>query len=267
MQLEGLISKMQTELIKGVAHYKLPIGDKLIDINSLIGEKISLEFTGAINCNNCNRKIKKSYFQGYCYPCSQILACCDFCILKPETCHYHLGTCREPKWGQDNCFKPHIVYLANSSTAKVGITRKSNIPSRWIDQGAIDALPILQIDNRLKSGQIELELKKYINDKTNWRKMLKNENDDIELTTIKQKLIAKIEHLIIELKADILDYKPVKINYPVLKYPSTIKSLSFDKTPNISGILNGIKAQYLILDNGILNIRKFSSYNVRLMAP
>jgi hypothetical protein len=50
----------------------------------------------------------------------------------------------------------------------------------------------------------------------------------------------------------------------VIKYPTKVVSLNFDKTPVISGVLEGIKGQYLLLDVGVLNIRKFSSYNLTL---
>ena len=184
--------------------------------------------------------------------------------MKPETCHYHLGTCREPEWGESNCFAPHIVYLANSSGLKVGITRKTNTPGRWIDQGAIAAIPILEVSTRLESGRVEMALKAHVNDKTNWRKMLKNETDFIDLAEMRHALLGEIPGLIDELNATRLDDEIVNINYPVLQYPDKISSLNFDKTPVISGLLNGIKGQYLLLDNGVLNVRKFGSYHVTL---
>lgn len=264
MQLSGLISKMHTSLNMGTAQYQLPIGDKLLNMNDLIGETIQLEFNGQISCANCGKATNKSYSQGYCYPCCQKLASCDLCIMKPETCHHHLGTCREPAWGLNNCFTPHVIYLANSSGVKVGITRKSNIPGRWIDQGAISALPILEVDTRLKSGQIEVALKDFVNDKTNWRKMLKNEVEEIDLLQVREELLPKVQLLADELGAKTLNNETLEINYPVVEYPSKISSLNFDKTPIISGLLKGIKGQYLILDVGVLNIRKFGSYNITL---
>lgn len=262
MQLSGLISKMHTHLNLGTAQYRLPIGDKTLNISDLIGESIELEFNAQIRCANCGVITKKSYSQGYCFPCSRKLAKCDLCIMRPETCHHHLGTCREPQWGLDNCFAPHIIYLANSSGVKVGITRKSNIPSRWIDQGAISALPILEVDTRLKSGLIEVALKEFVNDKTNWRKMLKNEVEVINLEQTRDDLLPRVQDLITELGAIPIEGDIVDINYPVLEYPSTISSLNFDKTPVISGVLKGIKGQYLIFDCGVINIRKFSSYDI-----
>jgi hypothetical protein len=155
--------------------------------------------------------------------------------------------------------------LANSSGTKVGITRKTNIPSRWIDQGAISALPILEVDTRLKSGKIEVALKEYVNDKTNWRKMIKNEVVYIDLKKVRDEVLPKIKALSTELNAKELNDDIIDINYPVLEYPTIINSINLDKTPAISGVLLGIKGQYLILDSGVINIRKYGSYNISLI--
>ncbi len=265
MQINGLIKKMHTHLNINMVQYQLPIGSKLLNMNDLVGEQIILQFNGEIVCSNCKKHTNKIYSQGFCYSCCQSLARCDLCIVKPETCHHHLGTCREPEWGLNNCFNPHIVYLANSSGIKVGITRRSNIPNRWIDQGANSALPILEIDNRLKSGKIEVALKKYVNDRTNWRKMLKNEIEQTNLKKINNNLLKKIPHLISDFSAIVLDNEVLTINYPVVKYPNKISSLNFEKTPKIKGILQGIKGQYLLLNTGVLNIRKFSSHHITII--
>jgi hypothetical protein len=213
MTKTGDIQKMHTTLEGSHAIYRLPIDNDLVAMNGLVGQKISLKFNGEITCSNCGRTTRKSYSQGFCYPCCQDLARCDLCIMKPETCHHHLGTCREPQWGLDNCFAPHIIYLANSSGIKVGITRKSNIPSRWIDQGAIAALPILEVDTRLKSGKIEEALKAFVNDKTNWRKMLKNEVDKVELVATKNQLLPEVSNMMADLDAIALNNEVVKIRF------------------------------------------------------
>jgi len=266
MQLSGHIEKMHTSLEEGMAHYKLLLDDQQVDMDFLVGQHIELTYNKTIQCANpeCKRITPKSFSQGYCFPCARSLARCDLCIMRPETCHYHLGTCREPEWGLSNCFTPHVVYLANSSGAKVGITRKTNTPSRWIDQGAICALPILEVKTRLESGLIEKALKSFITDKTNWRAMLKNETTPADLVTTKASLLGEISGLVDELKAKTLPDDIINIDYPVLKYPTKVVSLSFDKNPVISGVLNGIKGQYLLLDSGVLNVRKFSSYHLTL---
>jgi len=213
---------------------------------------------------HCKRLIKKSYNQGYCFPCSQTLAQCDFCILKPETCHYHLGTCREPEWAQTHCFIPHIVYLANTSGLKVGVTRETQIPTRWIDQGAVQALPMVRVQTRYHAGLIEVIFKKWVADKTDWRKMLKTETvKNIDLFLQRQELLNQVRVNLENLKIplEILENQnTTTLQYPVLEYPQKITALNVEKTPEITGILLGIKGQYLILDIGVLNIRNLGGY-------
>ena len=150
--IEGAIEKMQTKLGETV-QYALPVGADRVLMNPHLGLTITLEFLGEIRCIACGRKINKSFNQGYCFPCVRSLACCDMCVVKPETCHYDKGTCREPGWGETHCLVPHTVYLANSSGVKVGITREPQQRTRWMDQGASQALPILTVMTRLDAGR------------------------------------------------------------------------------------------------------------------
>jgi len=142
MTVTGNLEKMRVQHAAPVL-YALPVGDKSVALNPLLGNKITLRYTGEINCIHCGRRTNKSFQQGYCYPCMQKLARCDICIVKPELCHFHKGTCREPEWGREHCMIQHIVYLAVSSGLKVGITRHTQVPTRWIDQGAVAAVPML----------------------------------------------------------------------------------------------------------------------------
>ncbi|GAM64850.1 hypothetical protein JCM19232_3143 [Vibrio ishigakensis] len=268
-QITGHIRKMTSQLDKGQARYQLPLDDQSIDLMPLIGQTLTLSYSGNIHCQACGRKTKKSYSQGYCYPCMSKLAQCDMCIMKPETCHYDKGTCREPKWGEDNCFVPHYVYLANTTAIKVGITRHTQLPTRWIDQGANQALPIFKVASRLQSGLIETALAEFISDKTNWRNMLKGKADDMDLKQRAEELIPKIEQRLSELKLtygedaiERLEESVTEIDYPVTEYPTKITSLNFDKTPEITGTLLGIKGQYLYFDIGVINMRKFTSYEI-----
>lgn len=247
-----------------IVQYSLPIGEESIDLNSLIGKPIKLEFSGNIYCLDTGKKIKKSYGQGFSWEAFNTLAQCDQCIFMPQLCHYANGTCREPKWGEEHCMMPHIVYLANTSELKVGITRKTQIPTRWMDQGASFALPILEVKDRLTSGLIEVEIAKKIGDKTNWRKMLKGEVQDIDLLAKRDEILKEFSTLISKYDAKVLEPQIYTFNYPVETYPKKITSLSFDKSPIIEGKLLGIKGQYLILDCGVLNIRKFQGYEVAL---
>lgn len=242
--------------------YGLDLRGVHFDITSLVGKQLRVSYSGKIICGNCGKTTKKSYAEGHCYPCTMKLASCDMCILKPETCHFDKGTCREPEWGLENCFKPHVIYLANSSGLKVGITKKKNIPYRWIDQGATEALPIMEVENRFISGQIEVLFKKHINDKTDWRKMLKGEAVSIDLVDWKERLIGELREDLQYFEFNLLDNPVVKIQYPVMQYPEKVSSFNLDKTPQIEGKLMGIKGQYLIFDTGVLNVRSHSGYEV-----
>ena len=273
MEYSGNIQKLVTSLEEPVK-YQLPIGDDLVPMNSHIGNFISLSFIREINCIACGRKTSKSFSQGFCYPCFQSLAQCDSCIVKPELCHYFEGTCREPEWGEQHCLQDHYVYLANSSGIKVGITRGTQLPTRWMDQGASQALPIFRVKNRLLSGLVEVAMKQHVADKTHWQRMLKGVPETVDLEAKRDELFetcAKELAAILEQHDDavvpLTDESMVDINYPVVEYPAKVKSFNFDKTPEISGVLMGIKGQYLIFDTGVLNIRKFSGYKIHLQAP
>jgi hypothetical protein len=272
---QGSVEKMKVSAnSQNIAQYQLPIGDETVDMNALIGQQVKVQFGGKITCVHCSRKIKKSFNQGYCYPCLMRLAQCDTCIIKPELCHYHEGTCREPKWGETHCLQSHFVYLANTGAAKVGITRHAvdGISSRWIDQGASQALPIFRVTERKLSGLVETTLAKHISDKTNWRTMLKGDITPLNLLEKRDELmqIAKDDIDILTQTYGLQAISPVqsngvKIDYPVLQYPEKIKSINLDKEKTFSGILNGIKGQYWLLDNDrVINIRKYSGYELQM---
>ena len=268
--ITGTLSKMPAQLEKTI-HYQLALGEQGVSLNQFLGQPITLTYTGSIFCRACGRKTTKSFAQGHCFPCMRALASCDMCIMKPETCHYFVGTCREPVWGEQHCMVDHIVYLANTSGLKVGITRQTQVPTRWIDQGASQALPLLRVATRQLSGFMEVALAELVADKTNWRTMLKGGTADIDLKAEAALLLpaiqAKIDELQLNYGADavtVLDEPVVSLSYPVLEYPSKIASHNFDKNPVVSGTLLGIKGQYLILDTGVINLRKFSGYEVTL---
>lgn len=274
MQLySGHLSKMAATLGEPI-QYEMRLDELTVPMNPFIGGTVHLRHTGRIECFGCGRKIKKSYQQGYCFPCTQTLAECDTCIIKPELCHYAAGTCRQPDWGLSRCMKPHYVYLANSSGLKVGITRETQIPTRWIDQGAIQALPILKVGTRLLSGLVEVLFKKHVADKTNWRKMLKGEVEPMDLIEKRDQLFEQNQGAVAEIQAEhgvdavtlLTDEQQVELSFPVEQHPTKIKSHNFDKTPEISGVLHGIKGQYLLLDTGVLNIRKFGGYHIEFEA-
>ena len=273
ISVSGHLVKMQVELNEQV-HYFLPLDDHREPLNALIGKPIRLEYLGDIHCTHCGRRSKKSFSQGYCYPCFTKLPQCDTCIMSPEKCHYEQGTCRDPSWGEQYCFTDHYVYLANSSGVKVGITRGSQVPTRWIDQGATQAMPIFRVKSRYQAGLIEDCLRDHVADRTHWQKMLKGNSEAVDLEQIRDEIIAKSESGLreIEQKFGLLaiqrlyHQKVVDINFPVLQFPEKVKSLNLDKQPIVEGVLQGIKGQYLILDTGVINIRKFTAYNVQFSA-
>ncbi|RQW63391.1 DUF2797 domain-containing protein [Vibrio viridaestus] len=271
--VSGVLRKMQGSDNEQI-DYHLPVGEHLVHLNPLIGKKISLVHSGNIYCCNCGKKTKKSYSQGHCFVCMKKLASCDMCIMKPETCHYDEGTCREPEWAQSHCMVDHYVYLSNTSSLKVGITRHTQIPTRWIDQGATQGLPIIKVKTRQLSGLIEVELAKHIADKTNWRTLLKGDGDKLDLHQKWQQLRPLVEDHIDSLKQQfgsdsitiLEDEALLNLSYPVQQHPTKIVSHNFDKEPVVEGILQGIKGQYLLFDTGVINIRKFTSYEVEVTA-
>lgn len=275
-ELAGQLNKMQATLpdLAGIVSYQMILGEHKIPMNPLIGANIQLTYAGEIRCQNCQRMTKKSYSGGFCFPCSQKLAQCDLCFMKPELCHFAQGTCREPEWGVQVCMQDHIVYLANSSGIKVGITRISQMPTRWLDQGATQALPIFRVSSRYHSGLVEVMFKNHVSDRTDWRKMLRGPAEPIDLLEQRDRLQAECADEITLLQQQLgedaittlTDEEILEISYPVQQYPQKISSMNFDKTPNIAGKLLGIKGQYLIMDIGVLNIRKFNGYQITMKA-
>ena len=270
VQASGHLAKMDVTLGDTVA-YQLPLDDQRIPLNQAIGQSISLEHIGDIHCVHCGRRSKKSFSQGYCYPCFTKLPQCDTCIMSPERCHFHHGTCRDPAWGEKYCFTDHFVYLANSSGVKVGITRDTQLPTRWIDQGATQGLPIFRVQTRYQAGLIEDCIREFVTDKTSWQKMLKGNAEPVDLATIRDELFARAEPGLELLEQEfglqalqrLYDETITEINFPVDEFPLKVKSFNLDKQPLVEGVLKGIKGQYLILDTGVINIRKYTAYNVQ----
>ncbi|PAU51139.1 hypothetical protein BZL41_27260 [Pseudomonas sp. PIC25] len=265
----GALEKMAVRLDAPV-QYAFRLGEQEVPVNPLIGKTLRLEYLGAIHCTHCGRKTKKSFSQGYCYPCFTKLPQCDNCIVSPEKCHHELGTCRDPAWGEQFCMTDHVVYLANSSGVKVGITRASQLPTRWLDQGATQALPILRVSTRQQSGLVEDLLRSQVADRTNWRALLKGDAAPVDLPAIREQLFdACVEGLQalqqrfgLQAIQPLADAEPVEIRYPVVNYPVKIVSFDLDKQPLVEGTLLGIKGQYLMFDTGVINIRKYTAYQM-----
>jgi hypothetical protein len=262
---EGNLSKMATTL-DDVVHYTMRLGDERIDMNALIGQPLTLSFDGTINCIVCGRKTNKSFGQGFCYPCFRSSPEASECILRPELCRAHEGEARDMEWAERHCLREQVVYLAKSSAIKVGITRAAQVPTRWMDQGASEAIVFARVPNRYTAGVLEVAMKEHLTDRTNWQRMLKNEISDDDLVERKALVSA---HLDDSMRQYVVDDDTVwNIEYPVQAFPTKVKSVGFDKLPQIEGTLLGIKGQYLLLDGDrVLNIRKHSGYLVRVDQP
>ena len=266
----GAISKMSARLESPTVQYAFRLGDTELPVNPLIGTRLRLEYLGEINCTHCGRKTKKSFSQGYCYPCMTKLAQCDVCIMSPERCHYDAGTCRDPSWGEQFCMTDHVVYLANSSGIKVGITRATQLPTRWLDQGASQALPIVRVATRQQSGFVEDLFRSQVGDRTNWRALLKGDAEPVDLAAVREQLFESCaeglrtlqERFGLQAVQPLHDVAPIEIRYPVEQYPAKIVSFNLDKDPIVEGTLMGIKGQYLIFDTGVINIRKYTAYQL-----
>ncbi|WP_439858957.1 DUF2797 domain-containing protein [Pseudomonas sp. MBLB4136] len=265
----GSLSKMAARLDAPV-QYAFRLDEQELAVNPLIGKPLRLEYLGAIHCTHCGRKTKTSFSQGYCYPCMQKLAQCDICIMSPERCHYDAGTCREPSWGEQFCMTDHVVYLANSSGVKVGITRATQVPTRWLDQGASQALPILRVATRQQSGFVEDLLRSQVADKTNWRALLKGDAAPVDLAAVRDQLFdscaeglsALQQRFGLQAIQPLPDQSVVEIAFPIEAYPAKISSFNLDKNPVAEGTLLGIKGQYLMFDSGVINIRKYTGYQL-----
>ncbi len=253
MQYQGVLKKMQTENQSPIQYY-LDMGSDFINVNQLLDRTVQLEFV-AYECLNCHLN-KPIYRQGFCKSCFfEIPQAADW-IMRPELSTAHLDKeDRDLAYEKSVQLQPHIVYLANSSNVKVGVTRKQQVPTRWIDQGAHEAIEFVEVPNRYLAGITEVALKAHISDKTNWRKMLTNDIEDVDLLAQKEKLSAFIPSEVASYYTQVGASK-TQLEFPVLRYPEKVKSLNLEKTKSYSGTLKGIKGQYLIFeDDTVFNIR------------
>jgi hypothetical protein len=266
MEMTGNLRKMETDQ-QEVVRYRLPIGEHRVDMNELIGRKVILEYLGKIHCVRCGRETRKSFAQGYCYPCFISAPETEECVLRPELCRAHEGIARDMAYAKEHCLIEHVVYLAVTSGLKVGVTRYKQIPTRWIDQGAIRAIELARTPNRFTAGLIEVAMKAHILDKTNWRRMLTDETfSDIDLAGQKEVMARHFPQELIPYISP--DNHILELKYPVLRYPVKVKSINLDTDPLISEVLVGIRGQYLMFeDDRVINIRKFGGYQVRFQVP
>jgi len=270
----GTLTKMRVEHCSPVSyflrdgHHDEARRGAELPMNPLLGRTLELRFDGVIHCVYCGRRTNKSFNQGFCYPCFKARPEADVCIVKPELCHHGDpdNPCRDEQFAQNACFKPHVLYASLTSGVKVGITRQANVPSRWIDQGAVAAVPLAVLPNRREVGRLEHHLAGHFQDKTHWMKMLKNQSPDGDLDGGASQLLEMIEELDAEAALPEADRRRRDFEYPVDAWPTKVKSFNLDKAPVVGGRLDGIKGQYLIFDTGVINVRKFTGYVVSLHA-
>jgi hypothetical protein len=252
MFYQGVLTKMESEFSQPIQYY-LVFENDFINMNQVLDKTIELKFV-KYQCLNCGLD-KPIYRQGFCKSCFfDIPEAADW-IMRPELSTAHLGIeDRNLEYEKKVQIQPHIVYLANSSNVKVGVTRKSQVPTRWIDQGAHEAIEIVEVPNRYLAGITEVALKDHVSDKTNWRTMLKNDVVDENLMEwrerLKQFIPDEAKDYFIQTNTE------TNLEFPVLHYPEKPKSLNLEKEKLYTGVLKGIKGQYLIFeDDTVFNIR------------
>lgn len=261
MKYQGVLKKMVTENADSIQYY-LDTEGHVLNLNQLLNKNIAIAFDG-YQCLSCGLE-KKIFRQGHCYSCFYEQPAVADWVMKPELSKAHLGIeDRDLAYEKKAQLQPHIVYLALSSNVKVGVTRKTQIPTRWIDQGANKAIVFVEVPNRYLAGITEVALKEFVSDKTSWQKMLKNDVADEDLIEFKDRLK---QHLPEEVKQYyIADNTILDLNYPIENYPTKVSSLNLEKENSYQGVLKGIKGQYLIFEDGkVFNVRSNEGYKVNI---
>ncbi|KIA84668.1 hypothetical protein OA84_03960 [Kaistella solincola] len=261
MQFTGQLLKMTTINGKPIQYF-LNLSHDLINMNQVIGKNLKIKLVG-YECVNCGRD-DKIYRMGFCKKCFFESPYASDTIIRPELSTAHLGIEeRDLEVEQKIQLAPHIVYLAYTGDVKVGVTRETQLPTRWIDQGATFALPIAKTDNRYEAGMIEVALKEHLADKTNWKKMLEDDfEDDLDLADFREKIKGYFPENFQNFYT--MEHEMERLDYPY-EAPEKILSFTLDKVPEFEGVLRGIKGQYLSFDGGnFINVRGHEGYVVQL---
>jgi hypothetical protein len=260
MKLSLNLVKVPAKYNNEQIEYYLPYESSYLLMNEWIGKEVHIKWEGRINCIDCGKITKKSFGQGFCYTCFMAGTNNAPCIINPELCEGHLGKGRDVEWEIQHHVQPHIVYFANSGGLKVGVTRETQIPTRWIDQGADETIIFARTPHRRLAGEIEVFLKDFMADKTNWRLMLKNiKNEDIDLVAEKERMADELPPAFQEFYIE--DNSIMNLKFPVIKNIEKVNSKGLEKAPEIMGTLVGIKAQYLIFKSGdVFNMRSHQGY-------
>jgi hypothetical protein len=260
----GQLRKMKAAWNGSEVQYMLHWHNRVtLSLNEWVGKQLRLSWSGAIYCVACAKAIKKTYGDGFCFDCFSKSPEAAPCIVRPELCEAHLGKGRDAAWEEAHHNQPHVVYLAQTHGIKVGVTRETNVPGRWMDQGAWRAIPLARVPYRMLAGLIEVELKQYLSDKTDWRKMLTHETGAEDLARVAAQMGAFLPpHLSTWLLSDA---QVTELRYPVLAYPTRVATAKLEETPQIHFTLEGIRGQYLYLgEERVINVRKYTGYEVEL---
>lgn len=263
IEIECHLKKMTVHQDSEVQYFLQPLDGSPLRLNPFINKPVEIIFDQITKCIHCLKQIPKTFGEGYCFNCFKTLARADLCIVRPELCHYDKGTCREETWGQDHCMIPHYVYLSFTSDYKIGITRHTHALTRWIDQGALMASPLVRVETRKESGMIESFITREYNDRTNWRQMLKTSLPPVDFHAEFTKIQAQIcTHFP---SVSRVPFAPVNLNYPCRYDSTTIKSVNPEKTPHIKAILLGFKGQYMEISTGFFNIRSHTGKMIKFI--
>lgn len=250
----------------GIVRYTLRMANGTLPLADRVSTEFTLRFTGEKTCVTCGKRVKKFYGQGTCYPCFRNAPDSSPCIIRPELCGAHLGQGRDVQWELDHHMQEHIVYLSYTGDIKVGVTRSTQVPVRWIDQGAMLAVPIAKVPYRQLAGAIEVDLKRLFSDRTDWRRMLLLPDPEVGVNPLllaREKAIQEVDPA---LREYMMPNEPVlRLSYPLLNVPPKLVSVQLDKLSEITGKLHGIKGQYLIWSDGrVLNVRNHTGYHVEV---
>ncbi len=241
------------------ARYTLRLGDAQLPLNPLLDRGLSLSFTGRMFCTACAEPTSRAYGGGYCYDCFTILARADLCMVSPDRCHHHLGTCREPDWGTSFCMQPHVVYLANTAGAKVGLTRADRAIGRWLDQGAVQGLVICAAATRREAGLIEATIARQVSDRADWRKLVAADAPPLDLLALAAQLR---EQVMLPCGAWVEEGSVETLRYPVLRYGLVEQVQLQGRSAPFTSRLLGCKGSYLLFEHGAFNVAAHAGYEV-----
>ncbi|MCH1384670.1 MAG: DUF2797 domain-containing protein [Flavobacteriaceae bacterium] len=261
--MEGVLVKMKTELNNPIRYY-LTFPSMFVRVNELIGKTITFTHTGYC-CLNCGSN-ETIFRQGFCKRCFFETPTAGDWIMRPELSQAHLDIeDRDLAYEKKVQLQPHVVYLAVSSGLKVGVTRKTQVPTRWIDQGAHQTIPIVEVPNRYLAGITEVALKEHYNDKTNWRRMLTQDPSQMDLVAERDRALQWLPQEVNPYIKTTENDATLFLQFPLEQPPTKVKSVNLTKSKMHSGKLVGIKGQYLVFaDQSVMNVRSHEGVSVRM---